>query len=54
MKKIIEKIKWQERITEYLMDGKYDITTLEHEAIVVISEDGAKIYKRKLSPEEAK
>lgn len=49
MKQIIEKIKWQERVKEYLRDGKYDICTLEHEAIVVIGENGAKVYTHELT-----
>lgn len=50
MKKIIEKIKWQQRVREYLSDGKYDITTLEHEAIVVIDEDKATVYRHDPTP----
>lgn len=45
MKKIIEKIKYQERIKKYIGSGKYDLATLEHEAIVVISENEVKVYK---------
>jgi len=43
--KNIEKIKWQERINRYLGNGKHDLVTLEHEAIVVIDDESATVYK---------
>lgn len=47
MKTIIEKIKWQERIKEYLTDGRHDLVTLEHEAIVVIRDDKTTVHTHK-------
>ncbi len=41
MKTITEKIKWQERVHYYRTSSSgYDSVTLEHEAIVVIRENG--------------